>query len=151
MKSNAYLLTHISLLQHPELVVGDMVKVDLGCHIDGYIAIAAHTVLVGYVADPAAPITGPKADLFHAAYAAAEVAKRMIKPGGSNVKITDAMKKICEAFGVQSITGTLMHQMKRYVIDGNKMILLREEAEQKVDACTFEANEVYAVDIAVSR
>jgi hypothetical protein len=30
------------------------------------------------------------------------------------------------------------------------MILLREEAEQKIETCTFEPNEVYAVDIAVS-
>lgn len=30
------------------------------------------------------------------------------------------------------------------------MILLREEADQKIEVCTFEPNEVYAVDIAVS-
>merc|ERR550537_1723747 len=74
----------------------------------------------------------------------------MIKPGNKNAMVTDAMKKICEAFGCASITGTLMHQMKRYVIDGNKMVLLREEPEQKVENCTFEVNEVYAIDIAVS-
>lgn len=43
-----------------------------------------------------------------------------------------------------------MHQMKRYVIDGNKMVLLREDADQKVDKCTFDRNEVYAIDIAFS-
>ena len=26
--------------------MGDIVKMDLGCHIDGYIAVAAHTVIV---------------------------------------------------------------------------------------------------------
>jgi methionine aminopeptidase len=46
-----------------------MVKIDLGCHIDGYIAVAAHTVMVGYTASATEPVTGPKADLFHAAYA----------------------------------------------------------------------------------
>jgi len=40
-----------------------------------------------------------------------------------------------------------MHQMKRYVIDGTKMILLREEGEQKVPECMFEVNEVYAVGV----
>lgn len=132
------------------LAEGDMVKIDLGCHVDGYIAVAAHTVQVGYIANPEAPITGTKADLWHCAYACAEVASRMIKPGNKNAMVTDAMKKICEAFGCASITGTLMHQMKRYVIDGNKMVLLREEPEQKVENCTFEVNEVYAIDIAVS-
>jgi len=29
------------------LVEGDVVKIDLGCHIDGYLAVVAHTVVVG--------------------------------------------------------------------------------------------------------
>ncbi|CAM9575997.1 unnamed protein product [Chrysoparadoxa australica] len=42
-----------------------------------------------------------------------------------------------------------MHQMKRYVIDGSKVITLQDNAE-KVDDFEFEPNEVYAVDVAVS-
>ena len=40
--------------------------------------------------------------------------------------------------------------MKQYVIDGNKVIIAREDATQKVDDCTFEENEVYAIDICLS-
>ena len=29
------------------LAEGDMVKIDMGAHIDGYIAVVAHTVVVG--------------------------------------------------------------------------------------------------------
>ncbi len=43
-----------------------------------------------------------------------------------------------------------MYQMKRYVIDGNKNIVLREDPETKVDKCTFEAGEVYAIDVALT-
>jgi methionine aminopeptidase len=49
-----------------------------------------------------------------------------------------------------------MHQMKRYIIDGNKCIHLREEESTattkavKQELATFEVNEVYAVDVAVS-
>ena len=35
-----------SFIQEP-LKEGDVVKMDLGCHLDGYIAVAAHTVVVG--------------------------------------------------------------------------------------------------------
>lgn len=49
-----------------------MVKIDLGCHIDGYIAVAAHTIMVGYTSSETEPITGSKADLFHAAYAVSD-------------------------------------------------------------------------------
>jgi methionine aminopeptidase len=41
--------------------------------------------------------------------------------------------------------------MKRHVIDGNKMILLRDdEKDQKVEKCTFETYEVYAIDVAMT-
>ena len=35
-----------SIPDSTELVDGDIVKVDLGCHIDGYIAVAANTIVV---------------------------------------------------------------------------------------------------------
>jgi len=135
---------------------GDSVKVDLGVHVDGYIAVAAHTFCVpnGSVGDapPAAlePITGVRADVMNAAFVAAEVAARVIRPGNTNKQVTEAVKGVAEAYGVQAIAGTLMHQMKRYVIDASKVILLREEPEHKVEDCTFEVNEVYAVDVAMT-
>jgi len=132
----------------------DIVKLDLGVHIDGYIAVVAHSVVVGVPLT--SPITGKRANVFNAAYTAAECALRMIRPGNTNHQITDAIQKVAEAYGVNAISGTLMHQMKRYVIDGNKMILLRPqevgpgEEPPKIDTCTFEVNEVYAVDVAMS-
>ena len=38
----------------------------------------------------------------------------------------------------------------RFVIDGNKVIVQREEPDKRIDECTFEVNEVYAVDICFS-
>ena len=52
--------------------------------------------------------------------------------------------------------GTMMHQMKRFIIDGNNAIIGREEPststlpEQKVDDFEFEVNQVYTVDVAMS-
>lgn len=39
---------------------------------------------------------------------------------------------------------------RRYIIDGNKVIILREDVDQKVDDVTFEQGEVYSVDVAFS-
>lgn len=129
----------------------DFVKIDLGVHIDGYIAVVAHTVIVGMVPNPEQPVTGPKADVLAAAWAAANVAAKLIKPGNTNAQVTAAIKQVSDAYGVKAIAGTVMHQMKRFVIDGNKTILLRSEPDlAKVDACTFEQYEVYAVDVAMS-
>lgn len=127
-------------------------KVDLGVHIDGFIAVVAHTVTVpGPLAAPLTPAEAARQqEVISAAYAAAEVAVRLLKPGNTNQQVTRAIAQVAEVFNVRPISGTLMHQMKQFVIDGNKMILLREEADQKVETCTFESGEVYAIDIAMS-
>lgn len=51
---------------------------DLGAHIDGFIAVVAHTIIVG--ASPDKKITGRKADVFLAAYHASQAALRLLKP-----------------------------------------------------------------------
>ena len=58
-----------------------------------------------------------------AAYLMGEVCQRMIKPGNKNTQVTEALSKICKAYDVNMLQGILMHQMKRFVIDGNKVIL----------------------------
>lgn len=49
---------------------------DMGCHIDGFIALVAHTHVL-----QEGPITGRKADVIAAANTAAEVALRLVRPG----------------------------------------------------------------------
>ena len=75
---------HFSPLHSEEDTIlkdGDIVKIDLGIHIDGFIAGLAHTVVVG--ASKENKITGRKADVLLAAYYAAEIAQRLVKPGNS--------------------------------------------------------------------
>ena len=55
-----------------------------------------------------------------------------------------------EAYGCNLVEGVFSHEMKQYVIDGNKCILNKPTPEAKVAEDTFEENEVYAVDIVVS-
>lgn len=132
------------------MAAGDLVKIDLGVHIDGFIAVVAHTVVVSGEKALSEAEIARRNNVISAAYAASEVAVRLMKPGNTNNQVTAAIKQVADAFNVRPISGTLMHQMKQYVIDGNKMILLKEEPEHKIEACTFEAGEVYAIDIAMS-
>ncbi|CAE7275821.1 PA2G4 [Symbiodinium sp. KB8] len=61
------------------------------------------------------------------------------------------MGRVAEAYGVTPVQGTLMHQMKQYIIDGNKVILLRgDDPEQKADEEEFATHDVFAVDVAFS-
>merc|ERR1712060_554198 len=46
--------------------------------------------------------------------------------------------------------GVLSHQMKKHVIDGNRVIINCETADEKVDEFEFEMNEVYCMNILMS-
>jgi len=47
------------------LAEGDLAKIDLGCHIDGYVAQAAFSIIVG-----TGKVTGKKADALVCAWTA---------------------------------------------------------------------------------
>ena len=100
---------------------GDLVKIELGVHIDGFAAFVAHTIVVQ--SDKNALITGPKADVILAAYKSTQAALRLIKPGHFNNEVTAAIDKICTSYGVAPVEGVLSHELKKHLIDGNKVIL----------------------------
>ena len=66
-----------------ELKAGDLVKIDMGAHVDGFIAVVAHTIVVpgeGEGGDKKMA-EGRKADAILAAHYASEAALRLVKPG----------------------------------------------------------------------
>lgn len=86
------------------LAKGDVVKIHLGAHIDGYAAVSAETVVVG--ASESEPVTGRRAYVLQAAYVAAEAAMRLVKVGNKNWAVTDAVAKIASAFDCKPVEGT---------------------------------------------
>jgi methionine aminopeptidase len=88
-------------------VANDWVKIDLGVHIDGFITVAAHTLIVPNPtetvdASAAAPSTAlseptaavasvPGAAAISAAWVAAELAVKLVKNGGTNSAVTAAV------------------------------------------------------------
>ncbi|CAM9175858.1 unnamed protein product [Pylaiella littoralis] len=82
-----------------------------------------------------------------AAYYAAEVAAKTIKAGNTNTQVTEATKKVADAYGVKFVAGTQTEQITRYGIAGKTIALCSEGKEKEV---TFEANEVYGVNVLVS-
>mmetsp|Transcript_17381 Transcript_17381/g.29787 ORF Transcript_17381/g.29787 Transcript_17381/m.29787 type:complete len:386 (+) Transcript_17381:39-1196(+) len=127
------------------LKAGDVVKIDLGVHVDGYVAVQAQTLVVG-----SAPATGKAADVIAAARTAFDAALRLIRPGKHVSDVTGPLSAIVEAFGCTLVEGVMSHEMKQFVIDGNKCVLNRPAPDAKVEDNEFEENEVYAIDIVVS-
>ncbi|CAM6084475.1 unnamed protein product [Calypogeia fissa] len=138
---------HFSPLASDEtaLVANDIVKIDLGVHIDGFVAVVAHTHVL-----QEGPVTGRAADVIAAANTAAEVALRLVRPGKKNKDVTEALQKVAAAYDCKIAEGVLSHQMKQFVIDANKVILSAANPDTRVDDAEFEENEVYAIDIVTS-
>ncbi|KAF8398225.1 hypothetical protein HHK36_017151 [Tetracentron sinense] len=67
-------VNHFSPLASDETVWKKVI--DMGCHIDGFIAVVAHTHVL-----QEGPVTGRAADVIAAANTAAEVALRLVRPG----------------------------------------------------------------------
>jgi len=126
------------------------VKIDLGAHVDGYVAVAAHSVIIG--ASKESPVTGRKADVMIAAQKALEAALRLVRPGNTNFSATDGIQKVVEDFNCKPIEGMLSHQLKRHIIDGEKAFIQNpSEAQRKEhESCDFEVHEVYGIDILIS-
>lgn len=129
------------------LVSGDVVKIDLAVQIDGYIAPVATTLVVG-----GGMIEGKKADVMKAAWTAAEVALRMMRPGTKTYAVSDAVDKVAKAFGCTAVEGMLSHQLIKNKIDGEKSVILNptEQLRKEHKDAEIQENEVYALDMILS-
>lgn len=93
------------------LRAGDVVKVELGVHVDGFVAEAGHTVVVP---GSASPISDRRADVVRAAYTAAEAALRTLQVGNTNTQVTKVLADCSAAFKCQTVAGVLSHQVSKY-------------------------------------
>ena len=69
---------------------------------------------------------------------------------GSIVQVSGVLQQIAEAYGTSLVEGVLSHQLKQFVIDGNKCVLNKPTPEHRAEDGEFEENEVYGIDILVS-
>jgi len=127
---------------------GDIVKLDLGVHIDGFAALVATSFVYGV--DELKSVEEKKQKVMLAAHTASECAIRMMKPGTSNIAITEMFKKVSEEFGCECLEGVLSHELRQYVIDGENTILSKTSPERQVEEFELEPNKVYAIDVVMS-
>lgn len=121
-------------------------------HIDGFIALQATTICVGKKGTDgdAATVTGRPADALACAQACFDATMRLLRPGKRIADVAGPLGQLADEFGCQLVEGVMTHNMKQFVIDGNKCILNRPTPDQKVEDDEFLENEVYAIDIVIS-
>lgn len=129
-----------------QLQEGDVAKVDLAAHIDGFIAISGHTVYVS--ADKDSKITGRAADVMLAAHAAKEAALRTILAGNKNQQVTEVINKTAEEYKCKIVRGVFSHKLKKHVIDSDEVI--SSTTGTKVEEYEFHPGDVFGLEIFVS-
>ena len=127
-----------------KLKTEDVVKIEIGAHIDGYAANAGHTIVVGGKAK------GKAATVILAAYDAFLAATRTIKEGSLNQDVTEKIAAVCAEYEVEPMQGVLSHKTKKHLIDGNEVIINKETPEQRVEDWEFAPGDVIALDVFVS-
>jgi len=135
------IVCHFSPLRSDPIVTikeGDLVKIELGVHIDGYAGVVAHSLVVGATAEN--PATGGLADAVLAAHHCSEAALRLIKAGNTNKQITETIQKITEAYNSSPLEGMLSYEIKRYQTEGatDKQIVLNPSEAQKKEIKNME-------------
>lgn len=133
----------------PVLKNGDVVKVMLGAHVDGYASVHAETIVIG--ASSESPVDGVKADAIKAAYEAAQAAMRTLKPTTKNFTITDLIQTIAKDYSCVPVENQLSCTHEQNVTDGKKRIIINPTPEQRrgTETEVAEEGEVWGVDVLV--
>ena len=93
--------------KHLFIKKGDIVKLDIGAHIDGFIADTAITVEVG---------TKNHSDMIKASSDALDEAVGLMKPGISLNDIGEKVKQTINSYGYKPIENLTGHSMQKYVL-----------------------------------
>ena len=139
---------------------GDLVKIQVGAHIDGYASIAGESLVIG---GKDAILSDIKADLIQAAYQASEIALRSARPGAKNWEITAGISKILEEYkektkvrgieGASTNANSFGWKMMKDDIQAKKTITPFPTSEQRRDSDnthSLEEGEVYCLMVAVT-
>ena len=101
---------------------GDLVKVDIGVHIDGWIADNAMTVVVGNKKESAESESiesnEEKKSLIKASQNALKAAIKVVRPGAQLWEIGEAQASEAEALGFTTVKNLCGHTLDRYKVHG---------------------------------
>lgn len=166
--------------KYPEQVIkeGDLVKIELGIHIDGFPSFICHTLVIENN-NEASELNNKKQKLMKAVSEASKEIIKIMKPGRKNTDIVKIMEKYANKYECnllytddieKAVPGTVSYQISQnnmngknddFIIDGltkvvnediHSLIIHRMHIDHEYGMVEseFEENEVYAIDIAMS-
>lgn len=124
---------------------GDLAKINLGVQIDCFPVVLAHSIIVGGETNVA-----ERQRVASAAWNALQVAVKSVKLGNSNTTVAQMINETAALYETSKVDGVLGHELKQYMIDGNRVIVRGEPRETKADNFNFELNDIFGVDVLLS-
>ncbi|XP_054257149.1 proliferation-associated protein 2G4-like [Macrosteles quadrilineatus] len=138
------------LSDQPDYVLneGDVVKVELGAHIDGFMASTGHTHVIA--STPNNKVSGKRADVMLAAHYASQAALKLFKPGNKASQVTDAVQSVAIEFGCNPIKNTGSSRLKQFKIEQAFIQNPTEVDKPELEDFEFSLYDVYNVRICMS-
>lgn len=131
---------------------GDVVKVHMGVHVDGYPVSAARTIIVARPAEVEVAIPTSVCNTVEASRVALLSVIHMLRPGAENADITDYIARVGAHYDVEAVEGVLSTRTKRWITDSMEAIITRrvtkEDPQQEVAPVTVKPFQVWNLDIA---
>jgi methionyl aminopeptidase len=113
---------------------GDVVKLDIGAHIDGYIADTALTIEVE---------SNLNNDLIKASTDALDIAINLMKPGVNLSELGAAVQKTITSYGFKPIDNLTGHSMQRYLLHAGVSV---PSVANTANNATLKAGDVIAIE-----
>ena len=145
------------------ILEGDIVKIELGAHIDAFPAVMAYTVVVNETGELMTP---EKASVVRAVSEAAKKIVPLMKPGNTNYDIVKVLQDTAKKHECNLPTidanihapGVLSYQMSQFIVDGynedndeypHRFIMPKYSPvyDFEMEKLELEENEVYGIDI----
>lgn len=116
---------------------GNLVKLDVGVHVDGYLADNARTVEVG---------TRNWSRMIQAADEAVRVAVEVVRPGVSMEMVGAAIERTIRAHGYKPVENLTGHSLRPYVLHADKSVPNVGKMRGQREPQTVEAGDAYAIE-----
>jgi len=115
---------------------GDMVKVDIGLHVDGYISDNAFTVLVGKNSHP----------MIEIAKKAVEEVKKVLRENVKIKEVSEVIENVVSSSGFNIVRNLTGHFLDRYVVHGISIPNVKNEIEVPIPKGQAVAIEVFVTN-----
>ena len=125
-----------SIYDQTVLKEGDMVKIDIGLHVDGYISDNAFTVLVGKNSHP----------MIEIAKKAVEEARKVLRENVKIKEVSEVIESVVSSSGFNIVRNLTGHFLDRYVVHGFSIPNVKNDIEIPIPKGQAVAIEVFVTN-----